>query len=75
MPAPAPWANTKHAVARAGFVSNAETEPALPVSMVSLSALATVITLETGSADRFANMTAFTAAALDLLMEAIEAVA
>ncbi len=31
------------------------------------------ITLETGSADRFANMTAFTAAALDLLMQAIEA--
>jgi nicotinamide-nucleotide amidase len=30
------------------------------------------ITLETGSADRFANMTAFTAAALDLLMRAIE---
>ena len=31
------------------------------------------ITLETGSADRFANMSAFTAAALDLLMHAIEA--
>jgi nicotinamide-nucleotide amidase len=31
------------------------------------------ITLETGSADRFANMTAFGAAALDLLMRAIEA--
>jgi PncC family amidohydrolase len=31
------------------------------------------ITLETGSTDRFANMTAFTAAALDLLMQAMEA--
>jgi nicotinamide-nucleotide amidase len=31
------------------------------------------ITLETGNTDRFANMTAFTAAALDLLMQAIEA--
>jgi nicotinamide-nucleotide amidase len=31
------------------------------------------ITLETASADRFANMTAFTAAALDLLMQATEA--
>ena len=31
------------------------------------------ITLETGSADRFANMEAFTAAALDLLMQAMEA--
>ncbi|MBV9970804.1 MAG: CinA family protein [Xanthobacteraceae bacterium] len=30
------------------------------------------ITLETGSTDRFANMEAFTAAALDLLMQAIE---
>jgi nicotinamide-nucleotide amidase len=30
------------------------------------------ITLETGSTDRFANMTTFTAAALDLLMQAIE---
>src|ERR1700749_1280541 len=46
IPAPAPWANTKHAVARAGRVSNAETEPALPVSILSLSALTTVITLE-----------------------------
>jgi PncC family amidohydrolase len=33
------------------------------------------ITLETGSADRFANMEAFTAAALDLLMQAIVAAA
>jgi nicotinamide-nucleotide amidase len=32
------------------------------------------ITLETGSADRFGNMEAFTAAALDLLVQAIEAV-
>jgi nicotinamide-nucleotide amidase len=31
------------------------------------------ITLETGSTDRFANMEAFTAAALDLLIRAIEA--
>jgi nicotinamide-nucleotide amidase len=31
------------------------------------------ITLETGSADRFGNMEAFTAAALDLLVQAIEA--
>jgi PncC family amidohydrolase len=31
------------------------------------------ITLETGSTDRFGNMEAFTAAALDLLMQAIEA--
>jgi nicotinamide-nucleotide amidase len=31
------------------------------------------ITIETGSTDRFANMVAFTAAALDLLMQAIEA--
>jgi nicotinamide-nucleotide amidase len=30
------------------------------------------ITLETGSADRFANMNAFTVAALDLFMQAIE---
>jgi nicotinamide-nucleotide amidase len=30
------------------------------------------ITLETGSADRFGNMEAFTAAALDLLMQALE---
>ena len=32
------------------------------------------ITLETGSTDRFANMVAFTEAALDLLMQAMEAV-
>jgi nicotinamide-nucleotide amidase len=31
------------------------------------------ITLETGSADRFANMSAFTAAALDLLMQVLDA--
>jgi nicotinamide-nucleotide amidase len=31
------------------------------------------ITIETGSTDRFANMAAFTAAALDLLMQAMEA--
>jgi PncC family amidohydrolase len=30
------------------------------------------VTLETGSTDRFGNMTAFTAAALDLLMQALE---
>jgi nicotinamide-nucleotide amidase len=30
------------------------------------------ITLETGSTDRYANMKAFTAAALDLLMQAVE---
>ena len=30
-----------------------------------------VITLETGSADRVANMYAFTAAALDLLIESL----
>jgi nicotinamide-nucleotide amidase len=30
------------------------------------------ITIETGSADRYANMCAFTAAALDLLMQALE---
>jgi nicotinamide-nucleotide amidase len=30
------------------------------------------ITIETGSADRFANMAAFTAAALDLLIQALE---
>src|ERR1700744_6409608 len=46
IPAPAPWANTNPAVARAGFVSNAETEPALPASILSFSALTTVITLE-----------------------------
>ena len=31
------------------------------------------ITLETGSTDRFANMSAFTAAALDLLMQVLDA--
>jgi nicotinamide-nucleotide amidase len=31
------------------------------------------MTVETGSTDRFANMEAFTAAALDLLMQAVEA--
>jgi nicotinamide-nucleotide amidase len=35
-------------------------------------AAARAITLETGSTDRFANMSTFTAAALDLLMQAIE---
>jgi nicotinamide-nucleotide amidase len=30
------------------------------------------ITVETGSTDRYANMTAFTAAALDLLTQALE---
>jgi nicotinamide-nucleotide amidase len=30
------------------------------------------ITIETGSTDRYANMIAFTAAALDLLMQALE---
>src|SRR5258708_16744322 len=43
MPAPAPWANTKHATARAGFVSNAETEPALPASIERCCVLMAVI--------------------------------
>src|SRR5215471_10473559 len=35
MPAPAPWANTKQARGCAGFVSSADTAPALPVSISS----------------------------------------
>src|ERR1700756_4047781 len=35
MPAPAPWANTKQARGCAGVVSNADTSPALPASILS----------------------------------------
>src|ERR1700761_7737270 len=34
MPAPAPWANTKQARGCAGFVSSADTAPALPTSIL-----------------------------------------
>jgi PncC family amidohydrolase len=35
--------------------------------------IARAVTIETGSTERFANMSTFTAAALDLLMQAVEA--
>src|SRR6185437_6820768 len=43
IPAPAPWANTKHALARVGLIRSAETEPELPVSNVSCCVLKVVI--------------------------------
>jgi hypothetical protein len=46
IPAPAPWANTKHALAPAGAVKSPETVPALPVSIVSFSELSVFIAPE-----------------------------
>src|ERR1700730_4029457 len=43
IPAPAPWANTKHARAALGRIRSAETEAAFPISMSSFCVLATFI--------------------------------
>src|SRR5712672_740131 len=43
IPAPAPWANTKHARAFGGRSRSAETGPAFPISMSSFWALAIFI--------------------------------
>src|SRR5713101_380603 len=43
IPAPAPWAKTKHARASVGRSRSAETEPAFPISMSNLCALAIFI--------------------------------